>query len=90
MLKNPFARGASHTLSPAPSVASRGDNGPSGSDDEVELVGCVVGGFTNEYGRPIIGSFDPGGAGSAIRANCPATNVTCGASTCSENRLSLH
>ena len=32
----------------------------------------------------------PGGAGSARRANCPATNVTSGAATCSENRLSVH
>src|SRR5438552_6166759 len=33
--------------------------------------GATCGGFTNEYGRPIIGSFAPGRAGSARRANCP-------------------
>ena len=43
--------------------------------------------MTNEYGRPSIGSFEPGGAGNASRANCPATNVTSGAATCSENSL---
>ena len=36
--------------------------------------------MTNEYGRPSIGSFSPGGAGSARRPNWPATNVTSGAS----------
>jgi hypothetical protein len=50
----------------------------------------VPGALTNEYGLPSISSFDPGGAGSARRPNCPATNVTSGASTCSECRRSVH
>ena len=49
--------------------------------------GCAPGGFTNEYGRPMIGSLWPGGAGKARRPNCPATNFTSGAVTCSEKRL---